>query len=244
MERWPRSKARKMVGRGEERGGRWEAGKEKWSSQPRGWLWEGIVCAALNGRALAAWRGPGEDTQPEVRVVLSTWYEEARLTKLEDRQEAERLEWVPVGRSECLTGAILPRVVHETEVVRESDGWSTILEVGGDAVVNWRRNPYKLYRARGLGFMRVTKIAKGWEDRVQMPVQRPLVTVYKMVEGSRAWVELNTEVEGLASWEHLFTSEALKRLERFRETNAADWRATTLGMSGHRQRQVAGKEAG
>lgn len=163
-------------------------------------------------------------------MILSPWYEEARLAKLGGRHEAERLGWVPVGRSEGLTGETLPRVVRETEAVRESGGWSTIVEVGGDAVVNWRQNPYKLYRARGLGFMRVTKIENGWEDRVPMPVQRPPVMVDKMVEGPRTSVELNAKVEGLASWEFLFTPQDLKRLEKFRKANAANWRAANLRL--------------
>lgn len=188
--------------------------------------------------------GPGADVKPESRVILSPSSEEAMLAKLGDRHEAEKLGWVPMGRSERLKGATFPSMFQVTESMRESDGWSTFVEVGGDAVVNWRRNPYKLYRARGLGFMRMAKIARGWGDIVPMPVQRPQVTVENMVEYPIASADLNAEVEGLESWELLFTSEALRRMERFRKANAADWREATLGMSKHRQRQLAGKDSG
>lgn len=75
-----------------------------------------------------------------------------------------------------------------------------------------------------------------WEDRipVPMPVQRPPVTLEKMLEGPKASVELTMKVEWLSSWELSFTPEALKRLARLREVYAMDWKAATLGMSRHR----------
>lgn len=106
--------------------------------------------------------------------------------------------------------------------VREATEWSQILEVRGDALVNWRGNKYKLYRQRGLGFMRVKEVAAGLHGRVLMPMQRPPVTVDKMVEGPKASVELTREMVKLSSWELSFTPEAIKRLERFKETNVAD----------------------
>lgn len=108
------------------------------------------MCAALAGRAPAGWRGPGADAASKVAVADNPWFKEARVAKLGDRDEAERLGWTPMGRSERLTGAKLPRAIKGMEAVREKDRWSKVLKVGEDCLVNWRRNRCRVDRDRGV----------------------------------------------------------------------------------------------
>lgn len=132
-------------------------------------------------------------------MAVKPWSEEARVAEFASRKEAERLAWTPVGKSELDRCASSQRM-KGMDSLREGDWWSKILEVQVDGFVNWRENPYKMYRGRGLGFMRASEAAGGWADRVQMPVQRLTVTVDRMVQRQKASTELSREVEGLSSW--------------------------------------------
>lgn len=128
----PSNKTMKMMEWKEVGKENWWISTENWLSRPPEWLWEGIVSAALTGKAPAMWRGPRSNAKPGMILADTPWSEEAKRAKLGDKQEAKRLGWAPGGRSERLTSAILPRVIQASEFVRKARGWSCTLEVGGD----------------------------------------------------------------------------------------------------------------
>lgn len=183
---------------------------------------EAMTCAALAGIAPAGWRGKDAYEMPMVADSEKPWCKEAREAKLGSKQEAERLHGAPNGRSERLTGVILPRLANETEAVREVSGWAKVVKVRGDDLVNWWRNMYRTYRGRGVGFRRVSEVAEGLVDRVPMPVQRPPVTEDRMVQRHSAPEVISREVEELSGWEGLLTVGAGRRLGKFKEANDAD----------------------
>lgn len=71
--------------------------------------------------------------------------------------------------------------------------------MGGDSFVNWWRNPYRMHRVRGLGFIRMNAVVDGWVDRIPIPVQRPPITVDRMARMHLAPRKLSEEVDELVS---------------------------------------------
>lgn len=119
------------------------------------------MCAASEMRSPASRREPGLDRMSPVVVMDEPWSVTARNSRLGDQSRATQVRWTSMSKAERLTGRILPRMANRTRAVREERSWVRLLEVGGDALVKLRRNPYRVYLGRGLGFMKTDEAPQG-----------------------------------------------------------------------------------